>query len=447
MKRFAFEQLKKWKESPNRKPLIIQGARQVGKTWLMKEFGKNEYKNSIYLNFDENPSYANLFEDSLQPQKIISLIELLFEQKIDEQETLIIFDEVQEVPRALSALKYFCEQAPNYHIICAGSLLGIALHQGTSFPVGKVDFLQLCPLSFNEFLLATGKEELVFALDKSFSGQYNAGGVNKSEEKGFFVILLLKHELIEALKQYYVIGGMPEVVENFAKNTSFKQARAIQSRILQAYEQDFSKHAPSAVVPKIRTVFNSVPAQLSKENKKFVYGLLRQGARAKEYETAIMWLCDCAILTKVSRINAVKKPIKAYADLKAFKLYFLDVGLLSCLCGLDEQTILEKDALFLEFKGALSEQFVCQQLKASGISEFCYYSNDKGSCEVDFVINCAGEVVPIEVKAETNLKSKSLKSVHEKFDISHALRVSMSDYKEESWLTSVPLYALESWLS
>ena len=481
MKRFAFEQLKSWKESPNRKPLVIRGARQVGKTWLMKEFGEKEYRNSVYLNFDENPGYARLFEDSLQPQKIVSLIELLTEQKIDEGETLVIFDEVQEAPRALSALKYFCEQAPGYHIMCAGSLLGIALHRGTSFPVGKVDFLQLVPLSFNEFLLAMEKGKLVSVLDVAFAGgrgfesaalrvgssSDGLGGIASSagasfdglesatpfaggdspDSAGLSAVMLFKSELVEALRQYYVVGGMPEVVAGFAQDGSFQQARAIQSRILQAYEQDFSKHAPAAQVPKIRAVFNSVVAQLLKENKKFVYGLLRQGARAKEYETAIMWLCDCGILRRVGRVAALRKPLKAYEDPKAFKLYFLDIGLLSGLCGLDERAVFGRDAMFSEFKGALSEQFVCQQIGARTGLAPCYYSNGKSTCEVDFVIDRDGEVVPVEVKAETNLKAKSLKSVHEKFGISHALRVSMSDYREEDWIVNVPLYVLESWLS
>ena len=304
MYRIAMEQLLKWKSNTRRKPLIIEGARQVGKTWLMKEFGKQAYDSTVYINFDSNSQMSALFAADLDVKRLIFGLELYSGQKIDPDHTLLIFDEVQEVPRALTSLKYFCENAPQYHIICAGSLLGIALHEGTSFPVGKVDFLKLYPLSFKEFLMATGKERYAELL--------NSGD--------FSLITSFKQTYIDALKYYYFVGGMPEAVQCFAEDSDFAEVRVIQKRILAAYEQDFSKHAPNEIVPKIRMLWNSIPSQLAKENKKFLYGLVREGGRAKEYETAIMWLIDCGLVHKVSRVNAAGIPLKAYEDLKAFKL-------------------------------------------------------------------------------------------------------------------------------
>ena len=311
MYRSAIEKLKKWKESYYRKPMIIEGARQVGKTWLMKEFGKECYEKTVYINFDSNRQMKDLFSSDLNIERIIMGLEIYSDTNITPDDTLIIFDEVQEVPAALSSLKYFYENAPQYHIICAGSLLGIALHEGTSFPVGKVDFLKLYPLSFDEFLLGTGYEKLYNLLN---SGDYAL--INSFSE-----------QFIDLLKQYYFIGGMPEVVLRFSHNKDFNEVREVQKRILEAYEQDFSKHAPSDIVPKIRMVWNSIPSQLAKENKKFIYGLVREGGRAKEFETAIMWLCDCGLVHKVSRITTPNLPLKAYEHLKAFKLFLLDVGL------------------------------------------------------------------------------------------------------------------------
>ena len=345
MYRYAIENLDKWKNSKNRKPLIIEGARQVGKTWIMKEFGKKSYNKTVYINFDSNVQMAELFSIDLNVERIIMGLELYAGHKINPADTLIIFDEVQEVPKALSSLKYFYENAPEYHIVCAGSLLGIALHEGTSFPVGKVDFLKLYPLSFKEFLMAIGLERFAELLDK----------------KDYDMIKSFKQTYIDALKQYYYVGGMPEVVASFAEEKDFNEARKIQKRILTAYEQDFSKHAPKEIVPKIRMLWNSIPSQLAKENKKFIYGLIREGARAKEYETAIMWLSDCGLVHKVSRINAPNIPLKAYEDLKAFKLFIVDVGLLGAMVGLNQRTLLNGNELFTEFKGALPfrlKQFV-----------------------------------------------------------------------------------------
>lgn len=428
MYRQAIKSLQTWKESVSRKPLIVQGARQVGKTWILKEFGRTHYDHVAYINFENAHELQTLFEHSLRHEDIILGLEIYLKQKITPDSTLIIFDEIQEQPRALTSLKYFCEEAPEYHIVCAGSLLGVALHAGTSFPVGKVDFMELRPLSFSEFLLAVGDEQLV----------------ELPKQKKFDLVAALKDTYIERLKQYYFIGGMPEVVRNFAENRDYFQARGLQESILSAYEQDFSKHAPSNVVPRIREVWNSLPAQLSKENKKFVYGLIRDGARAKEYESAILWLNDCGLLHKVCRTKSPKIPLRAYEDSRAFKLFSHDVGLLGCMAKLDSSSLLLGNSIFTEFKGALTEQFVCQELMCRNLSNLFYYTNDRGNCEVDFVSQIAGEVVPIEVKAETNLKAKSLHVYREKFQPSHAVRISMADYKFDDGLLNIPLYLIGS---
>ena len=427
MYRTAFEQLYKWKENKNRKPLIIEGARQVGKTWLMKEFGKIAYKDTVYINFDSNSKMADLFSSDLNIERLIMGLEIYIGRKINPDNSLLIFDEIQEVPRALSSLKYFYEDAPQYNIVCAGSLLGIALHGGTSFPVGKVDFLNLYPLSYREFLMAVVGKSYVELLD---NGDYD-------------MIKAFKQTYIDALKQYYFVGGMPEAVQSFVLNKDFKEVRDIQKRILLAYEQDFSKHAPIEIVPKIRMLWNSIPSQLAKENKKFIYGLVREGGRAKKYEAAIMWLCDCGLVYKVSRINTAGIPLKAYEDLKAFKLFVVDVGLLGCMTGLHQSVLLDENTLFVEFKGALTEQYVCQQLSALDELDIYYYTNDRGSCEVDFVIDTGEKIIPVEVKAQTNLKAKSLKTYCERFSPDLAVRTSMSDYKAEEWLVNLPLYAIE----
>jgi len=427
MYRIAMERLYKWKEKKHRKPLIIEGARQVGKTWLMKEFGKMAYGDTVYINFDSNSAMAELFSADLDVSRILMGLELYAGRKINPDRTLLIFDEVQEVPCALSSLKYFYEDAPQYHIICAGSLLGIALHEGTSFPVGKVDFLKLYPLSFHEFLMATGKERFSELLDR----------------QDYAMITSFKQTYIDALKYYYFVGGMPEAVQSFAEEQDFNEVRNIQKRILSAYEQDFSKHAPNEIVPKIRMVWNSIPSQLAKENKKFVYGLVREGGRAKDYETAIMWLCDCGLVHKVSRVNTAGIPLKAYEDLKAFKLFLVDVGLLGCMTGLRQRVLLDGNGLFTEFKGALTEQYVCQQLKSIQDLGVYYYTNDRGSCEIDFIIDDGEQVVPVEVKAEVNLKAKSLKTYRDKFRPEISVRTSMADYKCEDWLINLPLYAVE----
>lgn len=427
MYRLAIKELYKWKENKYRKPMIIEGARQVGKTWLMKEFGRVAYKNTVYVNFDSNSRMAELFRTDLNIDRLMMGLELYIGKKIDAEDTLIIFDEVQEVPRALASLKYFYEDAPQYHVICAGSLLGVALHKGTSFPVGKVDFLQLYPLSFTEYLMATGKERYAALL----------------ETKDTSMITAFKQTFIDELKYYYFIGGMPEVVLRFSENKDFNEVREVQKRILEAYEQDFSKHAPNEIVPKIRMIWNSIPSQLAKENKKFLYGLVREGGRAKEYETAIMWLSDCGLIHKVSRVKTPNLPLKAYEDMKAFKLFLLDVGLLSCMTGLHQQILLDGNTLFVEFKGALTEQFVLQQLlTVPGLNTF-YHTNDRGTCEIDFLLDTGTKVIPLEVKAEENLHAKSLKTFKEKYDPELSVRTSMSDYRQQEWLLNLPLYMIE----
>ena len=426
MIRSAMEQLKKWKSKPQRKPLIIQGARQVGKTWLMKEFGRSFYNETVYINFDNNVRMQTLFEEDLNIERIIVGLEIYYGKKIDADNTLLIFDEVQEVPKALTALKYFNENAPQYQIVCAGSLLGIALHQGTSFPVGKVEFLELYPLSFSEFMIAMGKERYAELIQKS----------------DFEIATAFRQEYEYLLKNYYYVGGMPEVVQAFLERHDLDEVREIQQRILNAYEQDFSKHAPRESVPRIRMLWNSIPSQLTKENKKFVYGLVKEGARAREYELAMLWLTDCGLVHKVHRVSKPGLPLKAYEDLKAFKLFLVDVGLLSCMVGLKQEILLDGHDMFKEFKGALTEQYVLQQLKTIRSVSTYYWSAERATAEVDFVVDCGGEIIPVEAKAETNIQAKSLKVYREKFHPRVSVRTSMADYKNEGWVINLPLWAI-----
>lgn len=426
MYREKIEELLKWKNSKNKKPLIIRGARQVGKTWLMKEFGNKYYKNVAYIHFDNNERMQQLFERSLTPEILIEGLELETGIKIEEGKTLLIFDEVQEVPRALTSLKYFQEEAPQYDIIAAGSLLGIALHEGTSFPVGKVEFMDLYPLNFKEFLLALGEEKLVELIEK----------------KDLELIQIFKSKYIENLKKYYYVGGMPEVVSEFIQNKDYNQVREIQEKILFSYEQDFSKHAPNNQVPKIRMLWNNIPAQLAKENKKFIYGLVREGARAREYEMALMWLIDCGLVHKISKISKPNLPLAVYQDFNAFKLFVVDVGILGAMAGIDAKSILEGNKIFTEFKGALTEQYVMQQIVSSQNIDLYYWSSEQGIAELDFMIQLDGKIIPIEVKAEENLQAKSLKTFHEKYKNNNCVRTSMADYRKEEWFINIPLYLI-----
>ena len=426
MYRAAMEELKAWKAKKNRKPLIIRGARQVGKSWLMKEFGTREYEDMIYVSFDNNERMANLFEGSMNVERLIAGLELYAGRKIVPETTLLIFDEIQETPKALTSLKYFNENAPQYQIVCAGSLLGVALHHGTSFPVGKVEFLDLHPMSFIEFLAAAGKEQYAKLLN----------------DGGFDIASAFAQDYSDLLKTYYFVGGMPEAVRVFCEDKSFDEAREVQRRILDAYEQDFSKHAPGAAVPRIRMLWNSIPSQLAKENKKFIYGLVKEGARAKEYELALLWLADCGLVSKVHRVASPEIPLKAYEDLKAFKLFLNDVGLLSCMTNIHQSILLDGDRLFTEFKGALTEQYVLQQLKTLRGLDVYYWSAERSSAEVDFLVSDGREVVPVEVKAEVNLRAKSLKAFHDKYAPRLSVRTSMAGYKREEWLLNLPLWAI-----
>lgn len=426
MDRDSMSELYNWKSKKNRKPLIIRGARQVGKTWLMKKFGDVAYSKTIYINFDNNNLMKEIFKKDLSIERIIIALELYVGDKIDPSNTLLIFDEIQEVPEALTALKYFNENAPEYQIICAGLLLGVALHKGTSFPVGKVEFMDLYPMSFTEFAKAARKERFISLLDN----------------KDFELMTSYKDEYVELLKQYYYVGGMPEVVSNFIENSDFGLVREIQEQILKAYEQDFSKHAPTEVIPRIRMLWNNIASQLTKENKKFIYGLIKEGSRAKEYEMALLWLIDCGLVHKVERIKTPNLPLKAYVDLKAFKLFILDIGLLSCMVKLNQSVLINGSELFKEFKGALTEQYTLQQLVTMKNVDTYYWTNDRGSAEIDFVVDIENAITPIEVKAETNLKAKSLKSYHEKFSPLLSVKLSMSDYKKEEWVVNIPLWAI-----
>lgn len=427
MIRYAMDQLIKWKDRPGRKPLVLFGARQVGKTWLMKEFGRQQFAKTAYINFDNNPRMTELFEQDADVDRILTGLQIEAGMELTPADTLLVFDEIQEVPRALSALKYFNENAPEYAILAAGSMLGVALHQGTSFPVGKVEFLHLYPMSYMEFLEACGERQLAVLL--------RTGDMD--------MVKVFKGTFIDRLRQYYYVGGMPEVVAAFASRNDFEEVRRIQTRLLSGYEQDFSKHAPAVSVPRIRMLWDSIPAQLSRENRKFIYGTVREGARAKEFELAIQWLQDCGLVHKVQRVSKPGMPLSAYADPSGFKLFLLDVGLLSAMSGLDLRAILEGSRVFEEFKGALTEQYVCQQLVVQSGRTPYYWSAERATAEVDFLLAFGSEIVPIEVKAEENLKSKSLRQYVETFEPRRALRLSMSDYREQEWMINVPLYAAE----
>ncbi|MEE1286845.1 MAG: ATP-binding protein [Ruminobacter sp.] len=429
MQRTAILKLKEWKESKNHKPIIIEGARQVGKTWLMKEFGKQYYEQVVYLHFDNNQKLTALFENDYEIPRLIEAFEILSGIKINPDNTLIIFDEIQECPRALTSLKYFYENAPEYDIIAAGSLLGLMHHEGTGFPVGKVSFLNLYPMNFFEFARALGEEKLIELIEK----------------KDFQMITVFKNDFEKLVKMYCYIGGMPEVVQNFVDNRNYKKVREIQKNILASYENDFSKHVSSNTVEKIRMLWRAIPSQLAKENKKFIYNVIKTGARAKEYELALLWLKDAGLVYQVNRIKKPDLPLIAYQDLDAFKLFIVDVGLLSALTNLDVKTILEKTQIFEEFKGAIAEQYVYQQLKSVDDIPIFYWSNDSSRSEIDFVIQHGEYVVPVEVKAEKNLKAKSLNNFIQEYKSKKSVRTSLADYKlNDNNLYDIPLYAISN---
>lgn len=429
MERLLFHDLIKWKNKKKRKPLIIRGARQVGKTWIMKEFGARCFENVVYINFDNNERMKSVFELDYDINRIISALKIENGKDFTAENTLLIFDEIQEVPKALTCLKYFYENAPEYAIVAAGSLLGVALHEGTSFPVGKVEFLDLYPLNFYEFLLAVNQKPLSdllkgndFDMINAFSGKY-----------------------IDLLKKYYYVGGMPEVVQCYIDTDNMQDVREIQKGLLSYYENDFSKHAPKEVVPRINMVWNSIPGQLAKENKKFIYGSIREGARAKDFELAIQWLQDCGLIHRSFRVSKPGMPLISYMDMNCFKMFMLDVGLLSAKGNLSPKVLLESNRIFEEYKGALTEQFVAQELTAAGY-ELYYYSTEHSSGEIDFMVQHETYCIPLEVKAEENLRARSLRAFCEKYKPEIAIRTSMSNYRKQDWMSNVPLYWLVEYM-
>jgi predicted AAA+ superfamily ATPase len=411
MRRFALETLSKWKAKPGHKPIIIRGARQVGKTWLMKEFGRREYKKTAYILFEKNPRIQELFSGDMDVRRIVMGLELETGEKIDPKNTLIVLDEIQECPAALTSLKYFNENAPEYDIAAAGSLLGITLHSGTSFPVGKVEFMNLYPLCFLEFLLAMNEERLCALL----------------ESRDWELIRIFKDKFISCLKMYFFIGGMPEVVSGFSGKGDFNAARHIQERLLDSYEQDFSKHIPLGQLQKVRQLWASVPSQLAKENKKFIYREVQKGAAASTYEISLGWLESSGHIHRVNRVSKAAPPLKGYENTGAFKLFLCDIGLLSAMAALDSKIILENSAIFTEFKGALTEQYACQEMKWFNNAEIAYWGNEGAAAEVDFVLQLGSNIIPVEVKAATNLKAKSLSVYRQKFHPRMEIRTSLAD--------------------
>lgn len=430
MYRKALKQLEQWKSSENRKPLILLGARQVGKTWLMKTFGQSHYENVAYINCDAEPLAKELFVADYNIQRILMSVQAISGVKPEPHKTLIIFDEIQEAPRGLHSLKYFQEQIPEYHIMAAGSLLGITLGQGNSFPVGKVNMLSIHPLDFEEFLEANGKAELVQIL----------------RGNDWKMVETFAPKFIEQLRYYYFVGGMPEVVAHFVDNNDLAEVRKLQNEILEAYRNDISKHSSKVESIRIGQVLDSLPSQLIKENKKFVYGVIKQGARAKDFELAIQWLIDAGIIHKVNRAKELQMPLKFYEDLSAFKLFLLDCGLFGCMVDAPAKQMLISDNIFKEFKGAFTEQFVLQQLVANEMLPY-YWSSDSTPAEIDFAIQTEERVIPIEVKAEENVKSRSMRTYidkHPNYDL-RGLRISMKGYDAQDWLENIPLYGISKY--
>ena len=421
--------LVRWKNKKRRKPLIIHGARQVGKTWLMKEFGKQYFDKVIYISFDHNEHMRNVFSLDFDMERIISALRIEAGEVFQAEGTLLIFDEIQEIPAALTSLKYFCENVPQYYIVAAGSLLGMALHDGTSFPVGKVEFLNLCPMNFREFLMAAGKEDLSRILEEGDYALMNAyAGV-----------------YTEWLRKYYYVGGMPEAVQCYFDTDDTAEVREIQKQLLLYYENDFSKHAPKELIPRIQMVWNSILTQLAKENRKFIYGIVREGARARDFEIAIQWLSDYGLILRSYRVKKPGIPLNAYMEQSSFKMFMLDVGLLAAKGNLSAKALLEGTAIFEEFKGSLTEQYVAQELAGRGIALY-YYSTENSSGEIDFVVQASKDCIPVEVKAEENLRAKSLRAYCAKYKPAIAVRASMSDYREQDWMINVPLYVVGDYL-
>lgn len=429
MKRDIYEELLRWKNNLNRKPLVITGARQVGKTWIMREFGRNEYDDVVYINCDNEKRMEALLSDDYNIDRILLGLQAISGINIKSDKTLIILDEIQEVPRGLHLLKYFYEEAPEYHIMVAGSLLGIILNRGVSFPVGKVDIMELHPMNFNEFLEAMGQEQLLRVLDSN----------------DWKLIDILSSKYIELLRQYYFVGGMPEAVLSYCNSKDIAQVRDIQSNILKAYRNDISKHATKSESVKIGQVLDSLPSQLSKENKKFIYGVIKSGARAAEFELAIQWLIDAGIIHKVNRIKEARMPLKFYEDISAFKLFLLDLGLFACMCEVPASEILIGNNIFIEYKGVFAEQYVLQQIISRKVKPY-YWSSEKTPSEIDFVIQRDDKIVPIEVKAEVNVKARSLRQFITNNPDLKGVRYSMLGYIDQGWVENVPLYAIDSYI-
>lgn len=426
MRRLAIDELVKWKNKQNRKPLVIMGARQVGKTWLMKEFGREYYKKTAYISFYNNQNMARVFETDLDMKRILMSLSIEAGVSITPEDTLIIFDEIQNAPKAFEALKYFCEEASEYHIVAAGSLLGVAIHEGVSYPVGKVDVMDLYPLNFREYLYAMSEELLADAL---ITKEYAV--IDNFSDRYFF-----------HLKNYYYVGGMPAVVDAFKDNQDYIEVRKIQEQILRQYQGDFGKHVASKELPRINMVWESLPIQLAKENKKFFFGQIKKGARSGEFEVAIQWLVDSGLVHKVYKVNEPHVPLAAYKDFSAYKIFLIDVGLLGAMSGLDAKSIISGNDIFVEFKGALTEQYVLQQLLSDTEYKPFYYGTDSNRFEQDFIIQMEDKVVPIEVKADCNIHSQSLKAFHDKFDTKLSVRFSTLKYKEQEWMINIPLYAV-----
>ena len=426
MKRFITEELINWKNSKDRKPLILKGARQVGKTYILKEFGKNNYENVAYFNFDHDEGLAQLFLNSKNPKRIIEQLSLVCGQKINPETTLIIFDEVQESPDALNSLKYFCEEASDYHIVAAGSLLGIRLSK-TSFPVGKVTFLNLYPMTFSEFLIADNSENLV--------------NVMKQTKEIKEIPKIFESQLIEKLKVYYIVGGMPEVVNSWVNDKDIEKVNKIQQNILDSYEQDFSKHVDISEANKISLIWNGVPSQLARENKKFVYQVVKEGARAREYENALNWLNNSNLITKCYMVNKCAFPLKAYNDLSAYKIYMLDVGLLRKMANLNSSVILDGNKLLEEFKGAFTENYVTNALNYLFNNSPNYYTFDRN--EIDFVIQVKNKIIPIEVKSNKSTNHNSLTKYNSNNDNEIAFRFSLNNLSKDGKIINIPLYFIE----
>ena len=424
MKRDIYNQLLSWKESHDRKPLILNGARQVGKTYIIQAFGKREYKKFAYFSLDRNANVANIFERGKDVSDVLIALSAISQVDISPNDTLVVLDEVQCCPKALEFLKFFCEDAPDIHIIVAGSLLGLSLHNGVSYPVGKVEELRLYPMTFTEFLNAIGKPRLVEVL----------------ENRNWTVMEMLQDELISLLRQYYYVGGMPAAVLAFSEQKGLNEVRSIQNQILTDYRRDFSKYAPLCEIPRINMVWNSIPAQLAKDNKKFIYGVVKKSSRASDFELAIQWLIDAGLVYKSQRVNAPKLPFKFYEDLNAFKLFMLDVGLMGAMVEATAEMMLVGNNIFSEYKGAFTELFVFNWLTARGIKTY-YHSVNNSTIEIDFLIQHNNQVVPIEVKAETNVKSKSLRTFINNNPTLKGIRFSMLPYLQQDWVTNIPLYA------